>query len=48
MEELVSKYYDGRPATRLEYEVIIESPLVEINILRELKEKRPTLLSSVK
>jgi len=44
MEELVSKYYDGRPATRLEYEVIIESPLVEINILRELKEKEADLI----
>ena len=44
MEELVSKYYDGRPATRLEYEVIMESPLVEINILRKLKEKEADLI----
>ena len=44
MEELVNKYYDGRPATRLEYEVVIESPLVEIDLLRRIKEKEIDLI----
>ena len=44
MKELVDKYYDGRPATRLEYDVIMESPLVEIDLLRRLKEKKVDLI----
>ena len=44
MKELVDKYYDGRPATRLEYEVIMESPLLEIDLLRILKEKETSLI----
>jgi len=44
MKELVDKYYDGRPATRLEYEVVMESPLVEIDLLRILKEKEADLI----
>ena len=44
MKELVEKYYDGDPATRIEYDVILESPLVEIDILRALKEKEADLI----
>ena len=44
MKELVEKYYDGSPATQLEYEVIMESPLVEIDLLRRLKEKEADLI----
>ncbi len=44
MKELVEKYYDGPPATRIEYDVIMESPLVEIDILRRLKEKEADLI----
>jgi nucleotide-binding universal stress UspA family protein len=44
MKELVEKYYDGHPATKLEYEVIAESPLVEIEIFRRLKEKEADLI----
>ncbi|MBW2558390.1 MAG: universal stress protein [Deltaproteobacteria bacterium] len=44
MKELVEKYYDGDPATRIEYDVIMESPLVEIDILRRLKEKEADLI----
>ncbi|MCK9276272.1 MAG: universal stress protein [Syntrophales bacterium] len=38
MEELVRKYYDGHPDTEIFYEVIPESPLVEIELLRRFKE----------
>jgi len=44
MEELVDKYYDGHPATRVEYDVIRESQLVEIDILRKLKEREADLI----
>ncbi|MDO9516203.1 MAG: universal stress protein [Syntrophales bacterium] len=44
MKELVEKYYDGRPDTRVEYDVIMESPLVEIDILRGLKEHEADLI----
>jgi len=44
MKELVEKYYDGHPATRIEYDVIMESPLVEIDILRGLKEHKADLI----
>ncbi|TFG93592.1 MAG: universal stress protein [Syntrophobacterales bacterium] len=44
MKELVEKYYDGDPATRIEYDVILESPLVEIDILRALKEHKADLI----
>ena len=52
MKELVDKCCDGRPATRIEYEGVIESPLVEIDLLRRLQEKevmrrRNTLKSMV-
>jgi len=44
MKELVEQYYDGPPATKLEYDVIPESPLVEIEILRRLKEEEADLI----
>ncbi|MDD5723242.1 MAG: universal stress protein [Syntrophales bacterium] len=44
MKKLVEEYYDGRPATRVEYHVIMGSPLVEIDILRDLREKEVDLL----
>ncbi|MBW2675618.1 MAG: universal stress protein, partial [Deltaproteobacteria bacterium] len=44
MKELVEKYYDGHPATRIEYDVVMESPLVEIDILRRLKEHKADLI----
>lgn len=44
MKELVDKHYDGRPATRLEYEVVMESPQVEADLLRGLKEKEIDLI----
>lgn len=44
MKELVEEYYDGHPATKLEYDVIAELPLVEIEILRRLKEKEADLI----
>ncbi|MBN2397576.1 MAG: universal stress protein [Deltaproteobacteria bacterium] len=44
MKELVEKYYDGPPATKLEYDIIPESPLVEIDILRRLREQEADLI----
>lgn len=44
IRELVERYYDGHPATRVEYDVIPEFPLVEIEILRRLKEKEADLI----
>jgi len=44
MKGLVDKYYDGHPATRVEYEVIMESPLVEIDLLRRLKKRGTDLI----
>ena len=44
MKEAVEQYYDGPPATRVEYDVIMESPLVEIDLLRGLKEHEADLI----
>lgn len=44
MEALVQSYYDGRPETQLYYEVMPESPLVEIELLRRFKEKEIDLV----
>ena len=44
MKELVEQYYDGPPATKIEYDIIPESPLVEIEILRRLREQAADLI----
>ncbi len=44
MEEMVGKYYDGRPGTELYYEIVPESPLIEIELLRRFKEKEIDLV----
>jgi len=44
MEALVDKYYDGRPGAKLEYEVFFEKPLIEIDILRQFKEREIELV----
>ncbi len=44
MQELVEQYYDGPPATQLDYDIIPESPLVEIEILRRLREQEADLI----
>jgi len=44
MEAVVQRYYDGRPETKLSYEVLPESPLIEIELLRHFKEKEADLV----
>jgi len=39
MEALITTYFDGFPKTALEYEVMEDSPLIDIELLRRFKER---------
>ena len=44
MEELISKYFDGSPDTKLEYVIMEDSPLIHIELLRRFEEMDIDLL----
>lgn len=44
MEEIISKYFDGSPDTKLEYVIMEDSPLIHIELLRRFEEMDIDLL----
>jgi len=44
MEDIISKYFDGSPDTKLEYVIMEDSPLIHIELLRRFEEMDIDLL----